>query len=68
VGALEYLIGIETLAESAYYSATSKFSNPSLTALAAGILGCEAQHWSSLNQLLHPGDVLQSDPYSTVHG
>ena len=68
VGALEYLIGIETLAESAYYSGTSKLSDPSLTALAAGILGCEAQHWSSLNQLLHPGDVLQSDPYSTVHG
>jgi hypothetical protein len=68
VGALEYLIGIETVAESAYYSATSKLSDPSLTVLAAGILGCEAQHWSSLNQLLHPGEVMQSAPYSTVHG
>jgi hypothetical protein len=68
VGALEYLIGIETVAESAYYSASSKLSDPSLVALAAGILGCEAQHWTSLEELLHPGDVTQSVPYSTVHG
>lgn len=68
VGALEYLIGIETVAESAYYSATSKLSDPRLVVLAAGILGCEAQHWSSLEDLLHPGDITQSVPYSTVHG
>jgi hypothetical protein len=68
VGALEYLIGIETVAESAYYSATSKLSDPSLVVLAAGILGCEAQHWTSLEGLLHPGDITQSVPYSTVHG
>jgi hypothetical protein len=68
VGALEYLIGIETVAESAYYSATSKLSDPSLVVLAAGILGCEAQHWTALEALLHPGDVTQSVPYSTVHG
>jgi hypothetical protein len=68
VGALEYLIGIETVAEGAYYSASSKLSDPSLAVLAAGILGCEAQHWVSLNELLHPGEILQVDPYSTVHG
>lgn len=68
VGALEYLIGIETVAESAYYAATSKLSDPSLVVLAAGILGCEAQHWTSLEGLLHPGDITQSVPYSTVHG
>jgi hypothetical protein len=68
VGALEYLIGIETVAESVYYSATSKLSDPNLVALAAGILGCEAQHWTSLEELLHPGDITQSVPYSTVHG
>jgi Ferritin-like domain len=68
VGALEYLVGIETVAESAYYSATSKLSDPRLVVLAAGILGCEAQHWTSLEELLHPGDVMQSVPYSTVHG
>ena len=67
-GALEYLIGIETVAESAYYTATSRLSDPSLIGLAAGILGCEAQHWSGLEGLLHPGDVMQSVPYSTVHG
>jgi rubrerythrin len=68
VGALEYLIGIETVAENLYYTATSKLSDPRLVALAAGILGCEAQHWTSLEGLLHPGDVSQSVPYSTVHG
>jgi rubrerythrin len=68
VGALEYLIGIETVAESVYYSATSKLSDPKLVVLAAGILGCEAQHWTSLEGLLHPGDITQSVPYSTVHG
>jgi rubrerythrin len=68
VGAVEYLIGIETVTESVYYTATSKLSDPSLVALAAGILGCEAQHWSSLEGLLHPGDITQSVPYSTVHG
>jgi hypothetical protein len=68
VGAVEYLIGIETVAESAYFSASSKLSDPRLVVLAAGILGCEAQHWASLNGLLHPGEVLQAAPYSTVHG
>ena len=67
-GALEYLIGIETVAESVYYAATSKLSNPTLVSLAAGILACEAQHWTSLEELLHPGDVMQSVPYSTVRG
>lgn len=68
VGAVEYLVGIETVAESAYFAASSKFSDPKLCVLGAGILGCEAQHWASLNELLHPGEVLQADPYSTVHG
>lgn len=68
VGALEYLIGIETVAESAYYTATSKLSDPSLVVLATGILGCEAQHWTGLEELLHPGDITQTVPYSTVHG
>jgi hypothetical protein len=68
VGALQYLIGIETVAESAYYTATSKLSDRNLIVLAAGILGCEAQHWTGLEGLLHPGDITQSVPYSTVHG
>ena len=68
VGALEYLIGVETVAENAYFSASSKLSDPRLGVLAAGILGCEAQHWSTLELLLHPGEVLQAAPYSTVHG
>jgi ferritin-like protein len=68
VGAIEYLIGIETVAEGVYYSAISKLSDRNLVELSSGILGCEAQHWTILEQFLHPGDVLQIDPYSTVHG
>jgi ferritin-like protein len=68
VGAIEYLIGIETVAEGVYYSAISRLSDRNLVELASGILGCEAQHWTILEQFLHPGDVLQIDPYSTVHG
>jgi hypothetical protein len=68
IGALEYLVGVETVAEGAHYSAISQFSDPSLVMLSAQILGCEAQHWSTLEGLLHPGEVMQSVPYSTVHG
>ena len=66
--ALPYLVGVETVAEGVYYSAISRLSDPSLVVLAAGIMGCEAQHWSALNDLFDPGDIMRSVPYSTVHG
>jgi hypothetical protein len=66
--ALPYLVGVETVAEGIYYSAISKLSDPGLVVLAAGILACEAQHWSTLNDVFSPGDIMRSVPYSTVHG
>lgn len=66
--ALPYLVGVETVAEDAYYSAMSKLSDPRLLVLAAEILACEAQHWAVLNELFHPGDVKRAVPYAVVLG
>jgi hypothetical protein len=65
---LRYLVGVETVAERAYYSAMSKLSNARLLTQAAQIMACEAQHWTSLSGLQHAGDVFTSVPYPTVTG
>ena len=65
---VRYLIGVETVAEGAYYSAISKLSNARLLAEAAEIMSCEAQHWTALSGLQHAADVLTSVPYPTVTG
>ncbi len=67
-GAIRYLIGVETLAERAYYQAMSKLSESRLLVLAASVMGCEAQHWTSLSGLLHAGDIYRAVPYPTVRG
>jgi hypothetical protein len=66
--ALHYLIGVETLAEGAYYSAMSRLSDASLLVLAAQVMSCEAQHWTALSGLLHAGDVYRAVPYPVVLG
>jgi Ferritin-like domain len=66
--ALHYMIGVETLAEGAYYSAMSRLSDDSLLVLAAQVMSCEAQHWTGLSDLLHAGDVYRSVPYPVVLG
>jgi hypothetical protein len=65
---VRYLIGAETIAEGAYYSAMSKLSNAALLAQAAQIMSCEAQHWTALSGLQHAGDVFLGVPYPTVTG
>jgi hypothetical protein len=65
---LRYLVGVETVAEGAYYSAMSKLSNSRLLTQAAQIMGCEAQHWTSLSGLQHGGDVFTTVPFPTVTG
>lgn len=65
---VRYLIGVETLAEGAYYSAMSKLSNATLLSRAAQIMSCEAQHWTALSGLQHAGDVFLGVPYPTVTG
>jgi hypothetical protein len=65
---VRYLIGVETIAEGAYYSAMSKLSSAALLDLAARIMSCEAQHWTALSGLEHAGDVFMAVPYPTVVG
>ena len=66
--ALPYLVGVETVAEDAYYSSISMLSDQRLVVLAAQILSCEAQHWSALNELFSPGDIKRAVPYPVVLG
>jgi hypothetical protein len=66
--ALRYLIGVETLAEGAYYRASAKLSQARLVVLVAQVMGCEAQHWAALSGLLHAGDVYRAVPYPVVLG
>jgi hypothetical protein len=65
---VRYMIGVETVAEGAYYAAMSKLSHAALLTQAAQIMGCEAQHWTALSGLQHAGDVFLGVPYSTVTG
>jgi hypothetical protein len=65
---VRYMIGVETVAEGAYYSAMSKLSDARLLTLAAQIMANEAQHWTALSGLQHAGDVFRGVPYPTVTG
>jgi hypothetical protein len=65
---IRYMIGVETVAEGAYYSAMSKLSDARVLTQAAQIMANEAQHWTSLSGLQHAGDVFRGVPYPTVTG
>jgi hypothetical protein len=65
---VRYMIGVETVAEGAYYSAMSKLSDATLLIEAAQVMSCEAQHWTALSGLQHAGDVFLGVPYPTVTG
>lgn len=65
---IRYMIGVETVAEGVYYSATSKLSDTTLLTQAARIMGNEAQHWTALSGLQHAGDVFLAVPYANVTG
>jgi hypothetical protein len=65
---VRYMIGVETVAEGAYYSAMAKLSDATLLTQATQIMGTEAQHWTALSGLQHAGDVFLGVPYPTVTG
>jgi hypothetical protein len=65
---LRLLIGVEGLAEGAHYVSMSKFADPQLARTSASILAAEAQHWTALSGLLHPGDINKAVPGSFVEG
>jgi len=63
---LRLLLGLETMAEDAYYKAMSALRNPRLLHLGAQIMASEAQHYTVLSQRLHPGEVGRAVPYAFV--
>lgn len=64
LSAIRLLITVETNAEVIYYRAIERLSNDGALNLAAGILGCEAQHWTGLSSLLHDGNPGDAVPHA----
>jgi Ferritin-like domain len=65
---LQLLIDVEAVAEGAYFIAISKLRDASSLRLSAEIMACEAQHWTALSELLHPGDLASAVPSPFVEG
>jgi Ferritin-like domain len=65
---LRLLEGAEQLAQGAYYTSISKLSDPRLARICASILAAEAQHYTVLGDLLHPGEIDKSVPGPFVEG
>lgn len=65
---LKLLIDVESVAEGAYFSAIASLSDPGHVRTAAGIMGCEAQHWTIISELLNDYNVMRSVPYPFVAG
>jgi Ferritin-like domain len=65
---LRVLEQVESLAQGAYYVSMSKFADVTLARTCASILGTEAQHYTALAGLLHPGDINKAVPGPFVEG
>ncbi len=65
---LRLLEQVESLAQGAYYVSMSKFADVKLARTCASILGAEAQHYTALAGLLHPGDINKAVPGPFVEG
>jgi hypothetical protein len=65
---LKLLIDVESLAERAYFEATSHLTDPELVRTSIEAMGCEAQHWTVLSAIQHPGKLYRSVPYPFVVG
>jgi hypothetical protein len=65
---LRLLEEVEQLAQGAYYVSMSKFADVKLAHTCASILGAEAQHYTALAGLLHPGDINKAVPSAFVEG
>lgn len=65
---LRLLEQVEQLVQGAYYVSMSKLSDVKLARTCASILGAEAQHYTALAGLLHPGDINKAVPGAFVEG
>lgn len=68
IPALQALVQVENLVQSAYFVATGTFHDPRLSLLAAEILAVEAQQWALLEALLHRGDPTKAVPHPAIRG
>jgi hypothetical protein len=68
VQALQGMVQLENLVESAYFIAAGTFHTANLSLLAAEILAVEAQQWALLEALLHRGDPTKAAPHPAVRG
>jgi rubrerythrin len=66
--AVDFLFGLEGLAEGAYFVAISKLHDAQLLRTAAQIMGNEGQHAALLGLLKHPGDAVKAVPNALVEG
>jgi Ferritin-like domain len=62
------LIGLESVAEGAHFTALKTLSTAELVTLSAQIMACEAQHWTMLSGLRNPGIYVKSVPWPFVTG
>ena len=62
------LVDLESVAEGAWFHALAKLQDPALAVLGARIMACEAQHWTVLSGLSHPGEAVITVPSPFVRG
>jgi hypothetical protein len=65
---LKLLIDLESVAEGATYTPIKDLRRPELIQLCARIMACEAQHWTVLSGLRHPGQYVKAVPWPYVYG
>ncbi len=65
---LKLLVDLESAAEGAHYTALKDLRDPALQHLSAQIMSCEAQHWTVLSGLRHPGQYVKAVPWPFVFG
>lgn len=65
---LKLLVDVESIAEGAYYTSIQHLSSAELLSTASSIMACEAQHWTVLTELQHPGQIVDAVPWPFVWG
>lgn len=65
---LRLLVNLESIAEGVYFTALKTLSTAGLQRLAAQIMACEAQHWTSVSGLRNPGEYVWAIPWPFVFG
>ena len=62
------LVDLESVAEGVWFRAVGRLEDPLLAQLGAQIMACEAQHWTVLSELSHPGEPVITVPNAFVRG